>query len=163
MGRFTMTLLTLLCVGSMFAANIQVAMNSVSKTMSLTDKVTGEAVDVGTPSGMNYQFDAPAGTYVLTAYGTDGKTVNGTIELSVTEDAGQEFKVITCTAYATNSGWKADEDYMIEVEINTREGVRMNVTEGNSVTAGRKTFLALNGNSYYVSIIPTRFIRRKAI
>lgn len=154
MGRFTMTLLTLLCVGSMFAANIQVAMNSVSKTMSLTDKVTGEAVDVGTPSGMNYQFDAPAGTYVLTAYGTDGKTVNGTIELSVTEDAGQEFKVITCTAYATNSGWKADEDYMIEVEINTREGVRMNVTEGNSVTAGRKTFLALNGNSYYVSIIP---------
>ena len=144
------------------ATNTKIYMNTTSKTMTLTNKATGETVDVGEPDKKNtYTFDAPAGTYVLTAYATnkDGETViNGTIELNVTEDEGQEFKVLTCTAYATNKVdnvlWTVDEDYTVEVEVNSREGEKMNITLGNSTTAGRKTFLALNGNSYYTSLIP---------
>ncbi len=149
----TFLLLAVMTVGSMFAADVTVTMNSTSKTMSLVNKATGEAVEVGTPSGTKYTFQADYGTYVLTAYGTNGTTVNGTIELNVTEEVA-DFTVLTCTAYATNKDWKADEDYTVEVDVNTREGVKQAITVGNSVTAGRKTFLALNGNSYYAQLIP---------
>lgn len=149
------TLMALLCVGDMLAANIKVYMNTTSKTMTLAAKATGAQVETGEPSGQNvYEFDAPAGTYILTAYASNGETVNGTIELNVTEEEGQEFKILTCTAYATNKGWTVDEDYTVEVDVNSREGVKQNITIGNSTTAGRKTFLALNGNSYYASLIP---------
>ncbi len=149
-------LMALLCVGDMLAANVKVYMNTTSKTMKLVSKATGTPVETGEPTGQNlYEFDVQAGTYILTAYASDGETVNGTIELNVTEEDGQEFKILTCTAYATNKEWKVDEDYTVEVEINSREGVRQNITVGNSTTAGRKTFLALNGNSYYASLIPS--------
>ncbi len=149
------TLMALLCVGDMLAANVKVYMNNTSKTMVLVDKATGTQVETGAPGGQNvYEFDVPTGTYILTAYASDGETVNGTIELNVTEEEGQEFKILTCTAYATNKGWTVDEDYTVEVDVNSREGVKQNITIGNSTTAGRKTFLALNGNSYYASLIP---------
>lgn len=146
--------------GNIFAVNVKVVMNSTSRTMSIADKATGENIDAGTPSGYDYSLDIPAGTYVLTAYGSDGTTVNGTIELNVTGEEEQEFKVLTCTAFATNTfaeskeKWVVNEDYTIEVEVNSREGVKQNITIGNSTTAGRKTFLALNGNSYYAELIP---------
>lgn len=148
-------LLALLCAGNMLAANIKVYMNAKSKTMTFTDKATGALVETGEPDKKNtYEFDAPAGTYVLTAYATDGETVNGTIELNVTDSDEQEFKVLTCDAYANNKDWVVDEDYTVEVEVNSREGEKMNITIGNSVPAGHKTFLALNGNSYYAALIP---------
>lgn len=152
---YTTMLLALLCAGNMLAANIKVYMNTKSKTMTFADKTTGTLVETGAPDKKNtYEFDAPAGTYVLTAYATDGETVNGTIELNVTDSDGQEFKVLTCDAYANNKDWVVDEDYTVEVEVNSREGEKMNITLGNSTTAGRKTFLALNGNSYYAALIP---------
>lgn len=157
---FTVMLLASICAGSMSAAEVKVLMNTISKTMTFANKATGEKLDVGEPTTKNeYTFDAPAGEYVLTAYATDGTTVSGTLELSVTEDAGQEFKVLTCTTYATNKtesgeAWTVGEDYTVEVDVNSREGVQRNITIGNSVTAGRKTFLALNGDSYYASLIP---------
>ncbi len=40
------------------------------------------------------------------------------------------------------------------MSVNSREGNQQVVTLGNSTTTGRKTFLALNGNSYYISFIP---------
>lgn len=157
---YSAALLALLCTGNMLAANIKVVMNSTSRTMTLAEKATGVLVETGTPgTAYTYELDVPAGTYVLTAYASDGQTVNGTIDLNVTESEGQEFKVLTCTAYATNKtdgvSWEVDKDYTFEVEVNTREGVRQEITVGNSTTAGRKTFLALNGNSYYASLIPS--------
>ena len=150
------------CCMSIQAANVKVSvkMNSTSPWMSLVDKATGDAVSVGDIDGQTYTFDAPHGTYVLTAYAKDSETINGTIELNVSQDSvQQEFIVLTNTVYATNkhednTNWEADKDYTITVDVSTREGERMVVTLGNSVTAGRKTFLALNGNSYYVSLIP---------
>ena len=137
------------------AASVKVTMNSTSPTMSLVNKVTGDVIDVGEPASRVYSFDVPEGVYVLTAYGTNADVVNGTIDIHVTSEADQEFTVLTCTAYATNSGWVVDTDYTVEVTVNTREGVKQDITVGNSVTANRKTFLALNGNSYYVQLVPS--------
>lgn len=144
------------------AANIKVIMNNTSRTMSLATKDEGKSIDVGTPSSSNeYSFEAPAGRYILTGYATDGTTVNGTIELNVTEEASQEFKIITCTIYATNrntdkSYWSVENgDFTLEVKVNSREGERHNITVGHSTTANRYTFMAFNGNSYYATYTPS--------
>ncbi len=148
-------------VFSMDAAKVKVIMNNVSKTMTLQEAESETTVDVGEPTSSTYEFEAPAGKYVLTAYGTDGTTVNGTIVLNVKDAAEtQEFKIITCTAYVTNKSnnvaWSVDKgDYTLEVKVNSREGERQTITVGNSTTAGRNTFLAFNGNSYYASFIPS--------
>ncbi len=156
MKRFYMLMLTSIITLGLFAANVKVAMNSTSKTMTLADKATGTAVEVGAPNGTNYEFETAPGTYVLTAYASDGTTINGTIEITVKDAAEQQlFTVLTCTAYATNSGWAEGNDYTLAVDVNSREGVKQVITIGNSTTAGRKTFLALNGNSYYASFIPS--------
>ncbi|MBR5963276.1 MAG: DUF4465 domain-containing protein [Bacteroidaceae bacterium] len=152
---FSFMALVMFAVNIAYAANVTVTMNTTSTTMSLADKATGTAVAVGEPVSRVYTFEASAGTYVLTAYGTNGETINGTIELNVTEEVEQEFKVFTNTIYATNQGWVVDTDYTIEVTVSTREGVKQEITIGNSVTANRKTFLALNGNSYYAALIPS--------
>lgn len=152
-------LLTALCAGTFTgtAANVSVEMNAVSKTMTLQSKSTGQLIETGTPSGTKYTFEAAPGDYVLTGYGTDGTTVNGTIEITVADtDEVQEFKILTCTAYATNKNWTvANGDYTIEATVTSREGDTMVTTIGSSTTAGRHCFLALNGNSYYVALIPS--------
>lgn len=144
------------------ATPIKVTMNAVSTTMSLTPKGSETPVEVGAAANKVYQFDAPAGEYVLTAYATDGKTVNGTIVLNITDSAEtQEFTILTNTAYvsnknADNSTWTIENgDYTIDLTVNTREGVRQTVTLGKSTTAGRYTFLAFNGNSYNVAFEPS--------
>ena len=161
MRKRTLTLALLcICCGSVAlnAANVKVTMNNVSKTMSLVSESTGEAVDAGTPSGMVYSFDVPAGKYELSGIAADGKTINGTIGITVAEKSEpQEFKIITCTVYATNdkNTWTVENgDYTLDVKVTSREGESQSITLGNSVTAGRHTFLAHNGNSYYVAMIP---------
>ena len=157
MKKFLLTFMALamFAINVAYAVNVKVEMSTTSPTMTLTDKVTGNAVDIGEPANRVYTFDAPTGAYVLTAYGTNGTTVNGTIVINVTDEADQEFKVLTNTIYATNSNWQVDTDYTIEVTVCTREGVKQEITIGNSTTAGRKTFLALNGNSYIAALIPS--------
>lgn len=158
---FKKLLFTLLALGAgataADAANVTVVMNAVSKTMTLQSKATGETVETGAPTGTTYSFEAGAGDYLLTAYATDGTTVNGTIELTVADSPdAQEFKIITCTVYATNSGWTvANGDYTIKATVNTREGKSVTTTIGESTTANRFTLLALNGNSYCVEFIPS--------
>lgn len=147
----------LACCMSIQSANVNVTvkMNTTSPWMALVNKATGNTLDVGEAVDRIYTLDLPAGVYVLSAYAKDSTTINGTIELNVSEDSvQQEFSILTNTVYATNKNWKADKDYTISVDVSTREGERMVVTLGNSVTAGRKTFLAMVGNSYYVSLIP---------
>lgn len=137
-------------------ANVSVVMNSTSKTMTLESKTTGETIDTGEPGkNYSYSFEAEPGDYILTAY--SGTTVNGTMEITIADsEATQEFKVLTCTVYATNKGWTvANGDYTIDAIVNTREGKQLNVTLGESTTANRFCMLALNGNSYYVDLIPS--------
>ena len=162
MKKLFLSLAMITCSMSMLSANVNVTvkMNTTSPWMSLVDKATGTTLDVGEAVDKVYTFDAPGGVYVLSAYAKDSATVNGTIELNVCGDSvQQEFSILTNTIYATNkhedkTSWEADKDYTISVDVSTREGERIVVTLGNSVTVGRKTFLALNGNSYYASLIP---------
>ena len=158
-------LIPFIAFASGFAAEavpVKVTMNTVSTTMSLAPKDGGEAVDVGEPAARVYNFDAPAGDYVLTAYASNGTTVNGTIELTVPDvTSEQSFTILTNTAYVSNknedgSTWTiANGDYTLDVTVNSREGERQTITVGESTTAGRNTFLALNGNSYNVAFIPS--------
>ncbi len=150
------------CVFPVEAVPVKVTMNAVSTTMSLVERNSGTAIDVGDPSNKVYMFDAPAGEYVLTAYATNGTTVNGTIVLTVADTSDEQaVTVITNTVYVSNkyddgTAWTMDNgDYTLDVIVNTREGERQTVTVGNSTTAGRNTFLALNGNSYNVAFIPS--------
>ena len=146
---------------TMSGASVKVTMNNISKTMSLVSTTTNEPVEVGEPNNLDYTIELPADTYRLTAYATDGTTVNGTIDINVTDADDQVFKLITCTVYATNknedgSVWTAEAgDYTLDVKVNSREGVNFPITVGESTTAGRNTFLALNGNSYYVNFNPS--------
>ena len=156
-----LTLLTMTGVCAAHAANVSVTMNSVSTTMTLATEGTGEAVTTGEPASRVYTFEAPTGKYILTAYGTDGTTVNGTLAITVTDEPEQEFKVFTATVYATNrnedkSYWTVDAgDYTTDIKVTTREGVTPEITVGQSVTTGRQTFVALHGYSYAVTFNPS--------
>lgn len=137
------------------AAQLTVTMSSTSPTMSMVAKENEKAVETGEPANYVYTFDAAPGTYILTAYAKDETTVNGTIEINV-GDQNQEIKVHTVTAYATNKDWTIENgDYTIDVKVSAKDGKPQVITLGNSTTAGRKTFLALYGNSYTASFIPS--------
>jgi hypothetical protein len=159
MKKIYLLAIGLAVAASASAAKISVKMNTVSRTMSLVNKATGEAVEVGEPESYVYTFEAPAGTYVLTGYASDGATVNGTIELNFTDEDNQSFSLWTPTVYATNKTgttyWAIGEDYTIDLTVSSNTGEKQVITMGNSTTAGRATFLALNGNSYYLSFIPS--------
>ena len=108
-------------VVSALATNVKITMNAVSTTMTLADKTTGNTVAVGEPANKVYSFSAAAGTYVLTAYDTDGETVNGTLELTI-GDEDAELKLFTLTAYATNASWAYGTDYTINYRIVGKTG-----------------------------------------
>ena len=72
--------------------DVTVTMNTVSTTMVLKNKETGETVNAGTPTSNKYTFQTTPGDYVLYAYGTNGTTLNGTIELTVTDAQTQQFQ-----------------------------------------------------------------------
>lgn len=152
---YSLVILALTMVGTIFGANVKVVMNTVSTTMTLAKKGSAESVDVGAPEGKTYTFSAEPGVYILTGIASNGTTKNGTIEITVTDEAEQTFTVLTNTVYATNNGWMVDNDYTITVSLTSREGVAQTITIGDSSTAGRKTFLALSGNSYYAELIPS--------
>lgn len=160
---FLTVLCSLMLALTASANQVTVKMNSVSRTMQLRSSATGELVEVGSPTGSTssqlYTFPAEPGKYELTGFATDGKTVNGIIGIVVSDSIQQQFTIITNTVYATNkkadgSLWAFDEDFTMKVEVSSREGDTIETVPGNSTTAGRKTFLALNGNSYYVTLSP---------
>lgn len=158
--RFLLISSVLLSLSAM-AVPVKVTMNATSTTMSLVNKSNDATVDVGTPANRVYSFDAAPGKYLLTAYASNGTTVNGTIELDVTDSTDdQNFTVITCGAYVSNktgsTTWSVENgDYTFNVTVNTREGDPIVQTPGVSTTAGRQTFLALNGNSYQAAFEPS--------
>lgn len=156
----------LMMAGSVSANEVTVKMNTTTKTMELRSASSGELIDVGTPESNIYKFNAKPGNYELTGFATDGKTVNGKIELVVTDSVQQQFTVLTCTAYVSNKRedgtlWQFDEDFTFKVEVSSKEGDQINTIPGNSTTAGRKTFLALNGNSYYATFTPNEEWQKK--
>lgn len=161
LNKSLLTLLLAACAVVPSQANpVKVKMDSNSPTMSLVDKATGTAVETGEPTNREYDFDVAPGRYILTGHGKNDN-VTGTIEVEVADSTTlQQITVLTNTIYASNrdenkNPWVYGVDYNIDVKVNSREGREQVVTLGDSNTAGRKSVLALNGNSLYVTFIPS--------
>ena len=153
---FFSTILVIASLASVKAAevSVKVTMNTTSTTMSMVEKATGTPVEVGSPSNKVYTFNAEEGTYVLTGYDTDAATVNGTIELAISEST-KEFALQTVTFYAANSGFEYGTDYTVELNLQDPSGNDAAITVGDSKTEGRKTFLALKGSKTNADFIPS--------
>ena len=161
--------LAALCAGiaASHATQVCLEVNKVSPSVTLQSVETGEPVTIGSPDkSLRYMFEAAPGNYLLTAYATDGSTVNGTIVIEIVAEPQptpdydgtdvQQLKLITCTAYATNRDWSVDRgDYTLDVKVSTREGDIQQMVPGHSINAGRLTFLALEGHTYYATFSPS--------
>ena len=158
MKRFLL-FITCLCITALYAvaAGVTITMNSVSPKITLA-KANGDPVDVGTmgssPASYSYNFSADPGEYVLSAFTSDDLP-NGTISLTITNDASQVYAFTTVTAGATNSGWVLGTDYTLEYRAVGKEGAVRIVTAGTSPTANRITFPMLVGDSYFINIVPS--------
>ena len=144
-----------LLAGSAFATTVEVTMNAKSKLIkSLVNTATNESVEVGEPaSGNKYTFDAPDGTYVLTATAADGETVSGTIQLDIDADH-TAFTIYSPEIRVKNADWVYGTDYTFSLLVTTKEGDVVNTTLGE-YTSGNKMFMVFNGNTYYLELIPS--------
>ena len=146
--------LTLLSTYNAFATQVEVTMNAKSKLIkSLVNKDTNAAVEVGEPTSNKYTFDAPDGTYLLTATAADGETVSGTIQLDIDADH-TAFSIFSPEITVKNSDWEYGTDYTFDLSVTTKEGETVNTTMGE-YTNGHKMFLVFSGNTYNLDMIPS--------
>lgn len=138
------------------SSNVTVTMNATSQKIFMVKKGTTDTLNVGSmsTSGYKYSFTAYPGAYTLSAYQSDGTTLNGTIDLTISNDTVQSFQLCTITTGATNSGWTMGTDYTVSQKVSGRDGTIRTTTLGNSTTANRATFLAYSGDTYFVQLIP---------
>ena len=148
--------LLLLTTGNAFATTVEVTMNAKSKLIqSLVNTATNESVTVGEPDGTKYTFDAPDGTYLLTATAADGETVSGTIQLDIDADH-TTFAIFSPEITVKNADWVYGTDYTFDLKVTTKEGAVVNTTMGE-YTSGKKMFLVFSGNTYYLDLIPASY------
>lgn len=146
--------LTLLAAGNAFATQVEVTMNAKSKLIkSLMNITTSEEVAVGEPTSNKYSFDAPDGSYLLTATAADGETVSGTIQLEIDAEH-TSFAIFSPEITVRNAGWVYGTDYTFELKVTTKEGEVVNTTMGE-YTTGKKMFLVVKGNTYYLDMVPS--------
>ena len=146
--------LALLSTYNAYATQVEVTMNAKSKLIkSLVNKETQAAVEVGEPTSNKYTFDAPDGSYLLTATAADGETVSGTIQLDIDADH-TTFAIFSPEITVKNTGWVYGTDYTFDLKVTTKEGAVVNTTMGE-YTSGKKMFLVFSGNTYYLDILPS--------
>lgn len=152
---FFSAILVIASVVSAMAADVtaKITMNAVSTTMTMVDG-SSTPVAVGTPSNKVYTFTVPEGTYTLTGYATDGSTINGTIQLEISASS-KEFAIQTITFYSANSGFVYGTDYSVDLNLKDPNGNNAVIMIGNSITAGRKTFLAVKGSKTNADFTPS--------
>ena len=144
----------LLATMNSFATQIEVTMNAKSKLIqSFVNTTTSETINVGEPEGNKYSFEAPDGTYLLTATAADGETVSGTIELTVDADH-TAFTIFSPEVRVKNADWVYGTDYTMSLRVTDNLGQEVNTTLG-SYTSGYKMFMVFNGNTYYITLTPS--------
>ena len=155
MKKFLLSFMALsFLAGSAFATQVEVTMNAKSKLIkSLVNTTTNETVEVGEPTSNKYTFDAPDGTYLLTATAADGETVSGTIQLDIDADH-TAFAICSPEVRVKNTGWVYGPDYTFNLKVTTKEGAVVNTTLGD-YTSGNKMFLVFSGNTYYLDLVPS--------
>ena len=146
--------LSLMAAGNVFATQVEVTMNAKSKLIkSLVNTANNEPVEVGEPASNKYTFDAPDGSYLLTATAADGETVSGTIQLDI--DANHtSFTIFSPEITVKNSDWVYGTDYTFDLKVTTKEGTVVNTTMGE-YTSGKKMFLVFDGSTYYLDMVPS--------
>ncbi len=135
-------LLLVLMVGIMslsaFAAEgdvqVTIQMTRYCPSMSLTPKAGGESIDVGEPSDMLYTFNAAPGDYILTGYDTDGKTVTGTIGVTISADGENSFNI---AAVRVSQGNSSTLEYGVDWELAVTSLKDKNGVERTDVSTGR--------------------------
>nr|MCR5850617.1 DUF4465 domain-containing protein [Bacteroidaceae bacterium] len=146
--------LTLFAASNAFATQVEVTMNAKSKLIkSLVNMTTSESVAVGEPTSNKYTFDAPDGSYLLTATAADGETVSGTIQLDIDADH-TTFAIFSPEVRVKNTDWVYGTDYTFDLKVTTKEGAEVNTTLGD-YTSGNKMFMVFSGNTYYLDVIPS--------
>lgn len=122
----------------------------------LIAKDGGEKIELkDAASGTTYSVDIFDGDYTLVAYNKNGEEA-GSIELTVPDSfEEQTFTIQAPSIYATNEGWTYGTDYTIDFSVTSAAGEPRKVTLGNSATEGRKHFLALKGDSYNATFVPS--------
>lgn len=156
MKKFLMSLmvLALFATGNASATSVEVTMNAKSKLIkSLVNIATSESVEVGDPTSNKYTFDAPDGSYLLTATAADSTTVSGTIQLDIDADH-TVFSIFSPEITVKNTGWAFGTDYNFSLKVTTKEGEVVNTTMGE-YTTGKKMFLVFSGNTYYLDMVPS--------
>lgn len=156
MKKFLLSImaLTLLAATSAFATQVTVTMNAKSKLIkSLVNMATSESVNVGEPASNKYTFDAPDGSYLLTATAANGETVSGTIQLDIDAEH-TSFAIFSPEITVRNTGWVYGTDFTFELKVTSKEGTVVNTTMGE-YTTGKKMFMVFSGNTYYLDIIPS--------
>ena len=145
---------TLLAAGNAFATEVEVTMNAKSELIKSLKGLNNDAiVEVGEPDGTKYTFDAPDGSYLLTATAADGETVSGTIQLDIDADH-TTFAIFSPEVRVKNTDWAYGTDYTLDLKVTTKEGTVVNTTLGD-YTSGNKMFLVFNGNTYYLDLVPS--------
>ena len=138
------------------AADVTLTMNALSQKIELKNNLTQQLVEVGDKSSAHaFTFQADPGTYTLSAWQTNGTISNGTIQLTITDEATQSYGIRTIYAGATNSGWILNSDYTVEYRVISREGVERTTTPGSYSVANRITFMVFAGDSYALSLVPS--------
>ena len=146
--------LTMLATSNVFATEVTVTMNAKSKLIqSLVNIATSESVSVGEPTSNKYTFEAPDGSYLLTATAGDGETVSGTIQLDIDADH-TAFTIYSPEVRVRNTDWVYGTDYSLNLLITTKEGQTVNTTMGDN-TSGNKMFMLFDGNTYYLDLVPS--------
>ena len=146
--------LAALTAGNAYATQVEVTMNAKSKLIKqLVNTSTNETVEVGEPTTNKYTFDAPDGSYLLTATDGEGTTVSGTIQLDIDADHAA-FTIYSPEVRVKNTDWVYGTDYTLTLKVTDKAGNVVNTTMGD-YTSGNKMFLVFNGNTYYVDLIPS--------
>lgn len=147
--------LSLLTAGNALATEVTVTMNAKSKLIkTLVNTATSESVEVGEPaSGNKYTFDAPDGSYILTATASDGETVSGTIQLDIDAEH-TSFTIYSPEVRVKNADWVYGTDYSFSLKVTDKGSNTVNTTMGD-YTSGNKMFLVFDGNTYYLDLIPS--------
>ncbi|MDL2255332.1 Ig-like domain-containing protein [Parabacteroides sp. OttesenSCG-928-K15] len=143
-------------VFNLLAVEVTLKMNALSQQIELKNNSTQEVVEVGEKSSSHvFTFEAEAGTYTLSAWQNNGEISNGTIQLTIPDEDTFAATLFTIYTGATNKDWVLGEDYQVEYQVISREGMPQVTTPGNHSTANRITFMAFSGNSYYVHFMPS--------
>ncbi len=146
--------LSLMATGSALATQVEVTMNAKSKLIKSLKGLNNDAiVEVGEPTSNKYTFDAPDGSYLLTATAADGETVSGTIQLDIDADHAT-FAIFSPEVRVKNADWVYGTDYTLTLKVTDKEGGIVNTTMGE-YTSGNKMFLVFSGNTYYLDLVPS--------